>query len=97
MFYAGFEHIFNAIRGLGFSQGKNMRKTAGKCYILIKSRQRWAFFGLLLGGGFGGGSAGWLAGWLAGWPAGLLAGRRFGWLVGREASKCLPLAHFRAF
>ena len=74
-----------------------MCKIAEKCNILIKSRQRWAFFGLLLGGGFGGGSAGRLAGWLAGWPAGWLAGRRVGWLVGREASKWLPLAHFGVF
>ena len=94
-FCGGFESVFNAIRGLGFSQGKNMRKIAGKCNITIKSSQRSAFFGLLLGGGFSGGSAGRLvAGWLAGWPAGWLAGRRVGWLVSRQASKRLPLAHF---
>ena len=62
-----------------FRRVKNMRKTAGKCNILIKSSQRLAFFGLLLGGGFGGGSAGRLTGWLAGWPAGGLGG----WLAGK--------------
>ena len=71
-----------------------MRKTGIKCNILIKSSQRFAFFGLLLGGGFGGGSVGGLAGWLAGWPAGWLAGRLVGWTVGRQASKRIPVAPF---
>ena len=71
-----------------------MGKCAIKCNILIKSRQRWAFLSLLPGSGVGGGSGGGLAGWLAGWPAGRLAGRRVGWVVSREAPKCLPLAHF---
>ena len=62
-----------------------MCKIAGKCNMLIKSSQRSAFFGLLLGGGFGGGSAGRLAGWLARWPAGGLGG----WLAGK-----LENAHF---
>ena len=35
--------FFNAIRGWGFSEAKNMRKIAIKCNKLIKSGQRSAF------------------------------------------------------
>ena len=72
-----------------------MCKTVVKWNIIIKSSERLAFFGLLLGGGFGGGLASGLAGWLAGWPADWLAGRLVGWLVGRQSSERLPLAHFK--
>ena len=72
-----------------------MCKTAVKCNILIKSRQRWAFLSLLLGGGFGGGSAGGLAGWLAGCLVGWLASRLVGWLVGRQALKTLTVGAFK--
>ena len=86
--------FFNAIRGLGFSEVKNMCKTVVKCNMLIRSSQRSAFFGWLLDAGLGGGLVRGLAGWLASGPVGWLAGRLVGWLVGRHASKRQRLAPF---